>query len=256
LYRAGMRSMTIPHTLWLKRGTIQEAFPEMFIKNTVLRRVKTGQEFWYAAEAGFHLINIDRILMRDRKMLEEIKKAQEKFARQHGRYVYTAILANENCLGKCPVMDEHHFFNNCLGCGAPGTDKPFAKQQVGQSCPRVAPPPSFYFKMCRIPYFREDIEELLKLVDMIKMHGRNGPPQLKESMNFIDNYAQGKEEVDYGDDDLFKRIVADLHISAKKIEQWRKIIRNCKFECWNCDFCDNMMENVNPALMTVKSAVQ
>ena len=108
LYRAGMRSMTIPHTLWLKRGTIQETFPDMFIKNTVLRRVRTAQEFWYAAEAGFHLINIDRVLMRDRKSLEEIKKAQEKFSKKKGRYVYTALLANEHCLGKCPVMDEQN----------------------------------------------------------------------------------------------------------------------------------------------------
>lgn len=256
LYQTGLRSMTIPHTLWLKRGLIQQAFPEMFIKNTVLRRVKTGQEFWYAAEAGFHLVNIDRILLRDRKALEDVKKAQEKFFKQSGRYVYTAILANENCLGKCPVMDEHHFYNNCLASGAPGTNVPFAKAGVGQYCPRVAPPPPFYFKMARIPYFRSDFDELLTLVDVIKMHGRNGPPQLKESIHFIDNYTQGKEEVDYGPDDIFRRIISDLNIPADKIEKWRRITRNCRFECWDCDFCESIMENINPAAMTVKTAVQ
>ncbi|MBN1366036.1 MAG: hypothetical protein JW976_14610 [Syntrophaceae bacterium] len=259
LYRAGMRSMTIPHTLWLKRGTIQEAFPEMFIKNTVLRRVKTGQEFWYAAEAGFHLINIDRILMRDRKTLEEIKKAQEKFARQHGRYVYTAILANEHCLGRCPVMDEHHFFNNCLGSRAPGTNVPYFRQKVGKNCPRgnpKEPNPTFVFKMCNIPYFRENIEELLKLVDMIKMHGRNDPKLINESISFVDNYAQGKEEVLYGDNDLLKRVITNLQIPADKINQWRKIIRNCKFECWNCDFCDKLVEEAAPGLRTLEHVVQ
>ena len=259
LYKAGMRSMTIPHTLWLKRGAIQETFPDMFIKNTVLRRVKTAQEFWYAAEAGFHLINIDRILLRDRKSLEDVKKAQEKFAKQRGRYVYTAILANEHCLGKCPVMDEHHFFNNCLGSGAPGTKVPYFKQKVGQSCPRgnpKAPHPTFVFKMCNIPYFRKDFEDLLKLVDVIKMHGRNDPHLLKESAEFIDNYAQGKEEVVYGENDILKRAIMDLHIPADKIDMWRKMIKNCKFECWDCNFCDNLVETAAPGLRTLEHALQ
>lgn len=259
LYRAGMRSMTIPHTLWLKRGRIQETFPEMFIKNTVLRRIRTAQEFWYAAEAGFHLINIDRILLRDRKSLEEIKKAQEKFAKQKGLYVYTAILANEHCLGRCPVMDEHHFFNNCLGSGAPGTNLPYFRQKVGKNCPRgnpKAPNPNFIFKMCNIPYFRKDIEELLGLVDVIKMHGRNDPNLINESMSFVDNYAQGKEEVLYGDHDNLKRVITNLNIGADKIKQWRKIIKNCKFECWDCNFCDDLVEEAAPGLKTLEQVIQ
>lgn len=259
LYKAGLRSMTIPHTLWLKRGLIQQTFPDMFIKNTVLRRVKTGQEFWYAAEAGFHLINIDRILMRDRKSLEEIKKAQQKFFKQSGRYVYTAILANEHCLGRCPVMDEHHFFNNCLGSGAPGTREPYFKQQVGRSCPRgnpKAPHPAFVLKMCNIPYFRKDIEEMLELVDVVKMHGRNDPNLIKESIAFVNNYSRGGDEVLYGEKDLLKRVITDLHLPDDKVNMWRRVIRNCKFECWNCNFCDNLVETAAPGMMTLEHAVQ
>jgi hypothetical protein len=244
LYDAGLRSMTIPHTLWLKRGLIQKTFPQMFIKNTVLRRVRTAQEFWFAAEAGFHFINLDRILLRDRKTLENIKKAQHKFTQMTGRYVYTSILANEHCLGKCPVMDEHHFFNNCFGDRFSSAEKPYFTQKVSRSCPRgsLEEDPTFILKMCAIPYFRSDFEDLLKLVDVIKMHGRSAPPLIKEGISFINNYAQGNEEVFYGDNDVLKIMITNLNISVTQIDRWRSMIRNCKFECWDCNVCDDIVK--------------
>jgi hypothetical protein len=241
LYHAGLRSMTIPHTLWLVNGVIQDTFPEMVIKNTVLRRVRTAQEFWLAAEAGFDLINLDRILMRDNKSLKEIKSAQIKFADKTGRYVYTSILANESCLGKCPVMDEHHFVNSTLGCGTPYT--PYFKQKISRCCPRLQKKslPVFLFKRANIPYFREDVDELLANVDVIKMHGRHSPQLFIESMGFIKNYAKGSGEVLAGDNDFLKRAITELNISANQVEAWRRMIKNCKFECWNCNFCENLV---------------
>ena len=37
LYDKGVRTVTIPHTHWVATGQIQRAFPELFIKNTILR---------------------------------------------------------------------------------------------------------------------------------------------------------------------------------------------------------------------------
>ena len=69
LYERGLRCITIPHAHWVVMGLHKE-FPEMEIKNTILRKVSTGQDFIYAAEQGFDYINLDRILMRD---IEELK---------------------------------------------------------------------------------------------------------------------------------------------------------------------------------------
>jgi len=88
------------------------------------------------------------------------------------------------------------------------------------------------------------------------MHGRNDPHLLKESAEFIDNYAQGKEEVVYGENDILKRAIMDLHIPADKIDMWRKMIKNCKFECWDCNFCDNLVETAAPGLRTLEHALQ
>ena len=54
LYDAGVRSATIPHTHWLATKQIQTAFPELNIKNTILRNVNTPMEVAKLAEAGFH----------------------------------------------------------------------------------------------------------------------------------------------------------------------------------------------------------
>ena len=37
LYDAGIRIVTLPHTSWVLTGQIQKEFPELYIKNTILR---------------------------------------------------------------------------------------------------------------------------------------------------------------------------------------------------------------------------
>ena len=103
--------MTIPHGHWVAMG-LKDHFPEMHIKNTILRKVNTAQDFWYSAEQGFDYINVDRILMRDVEELKNIRRAQLMFQQKYGRYIEIALLTNEGCLGRCPVMDEHYSYNN------------------------------------------------------------------------------------------------------------------------------------------------
>ena len=106
LYEKGIRSVTIPHTHWLATGQIKKNFPDLFVKNTILRNVSEPRDIEKLAKAGFNYINLDRDLMRDRDRLLRFKKAKEKYG------VKLSLLANESCYGGCIMMDEHYQFNN------------------------------------------------------------------------------------------------------------------------------------------------
>ena len=113
LYDAGVKIVTLPHTSWLLTGQIQKEYPELYIKNTILREVTRPNEIVQLARAGFHYINLDRDLMRDRDRLIEIKEAKEYCAEQ-GYPVKLSILVNEGCWGNCPIMPEHYHYNLSL----------------------------------------------------------------------------------------------------------------------------------------------
>lgn len=240
LYDAGLRSMTQPHNHWMMTGAFKEVFPEMQVKNTVLRRVASGQDFWTAAEAGYDYINIDRILLRDEEMLKTIKKAQLKFQEQTGKYIPIALLANEGCKGKCPAMNEHYTVNSASGSRQPGTDKPYFYQKISKNtCPKWRlEDPAYSFKVANIPPYREDFERLLEYVDIIKMHGREGFGLLNDTIKFIESYANGDEELH---DISVRNQIIDLQVNDQKLEAWKKHIRNCKFECWDCHLCDELV---------------
>lgn len=111
LYAAGIRCATIPHTHWVASKQLQKEFPDLQIKNTILRNVSRANEIAELAKAGFHYINLDRDLMRNRDELVKCKRAADKFG------VKLSLLANEGCLGNCSMMDEHFQFNNTRADG-------------------------------------------------------------------------------------------------------------------------------------------
>ena len=95
VYNAGIRSATIPHTHWMATGQIKKAFPELFVKNTILRNVSEPRDIEKLAKAGFDYINLDRDLMRDHEKLKRFKKAKQQYG------VKLSLLANEGCYGGC-----------------------------------------------------------------------------------------------------------------------------------------------------------
>ena len=107
LYDAGVRTATIPHTSWVMTGQIQKEYPELKIKNTILREVVKPNEIVTLASAGFNYINLDRDVMRDREALDRIKQAKE-YCAEKGTPVELSLLANEHCWGGCPIMPEHY----------------------------------------------------------------------------------------------------------------------------------------------------
>ncbi|MGY8865282.1 MAG: hypothetical protein ACKVJK_06580, partial [Methylophagaceae bacterium] len=91
LYERGVKSATIPHTHWVMTGQIQQHFPQLLIKNTILREVATAADVAKQAESGFKYINIDRDLIRNRDELIKIDKVRKKYN------IKVALLSNEGC---------------------------------------------------------------------------------------------------------------------------------------------------------------
>ena len=229
LYDAGIRSATIPHTHWIATKQIQSAFPDLHIKNTILRNVSRANEIAGLAEAGFHYINLDRAIMRDQDELKKLRRAADKYN------VKLSLLGNEGCLGTCSMMEEHFEFNNSRTQGPAYFHDPISRV----SCPKWDNlDPSVPLKTANIPPWREDWVELLNYIDVFKMHGRESIQQLFNSMSIIRKYVNN-EEILF---DEFKEYIDDTNLVDKPINAWRKIIKNCKFDCWDCNFCDKVYE--------------
>ena len=172
LYDAGVRNATIPHTHWMATGQIKRAFPDLYVKNTILREVRTAVEVVKLAEYGFDYINLDRDLMRDRDTLLRIKEAKKWIKENLGKDIAISLLANEGCLGACAMMTEHFEYNNTRGGNAP---QYFNDPISRVSCPKWdVEDPAVYLKMANFPPWKEDWDELLNDlgIDSIKMHGR------------------------------------------------------------------------------------
>jgi hypothetical protein len=227
LYAAGVRSATIPHTHWIATGQIQKEFPELLIKNTILRHVETAKDVAALGKEGFHYVNIHRDLMRDQEALKRIRKAADKYNMK------VALLANEGCAGGCSMMNEHFQFNNTRTSGPQYFNDPISRV----SCPKWdVLEPAIELKKANIPPWREDWVELLKYVDVFKMHGRESINRMYETMDLVKKYHNG-DEILYDDFNLYLK---DNNLEDRPINAWRKIIKTCKFDCWDCNFCDNV----------------
>jgi hypothetical protein len=189
LYEQGLRSITIPHYVWMMHGAIKKAFPKMTIKNTILRKVSKPQEYVDYAKVGFDIINIDRYNLRDRDNLVRLKKAYDKYK------IPMVILANEWCKGLCPAMNEHYHYNCSTSkeCSVPY----FATAIGHTTCPSWQKKiPWYNLQNANIPIFKKDIDELLEYIQIFKLHGRNDFNLMKQSMDIVQRYADNKREVD------------------------------------------------------------
>jgi len=236
LYDAGIRVATIPHTHWMATGQIKAAFPDLYVKNTILRDVRTATEIVNLAKYGFDYINLDRDLMRDRDTLLRLKQAKEWIKKNLGKDIKYSMLANEGCLGSCPMMVEHFEYNNTRY----GNQPQYFNDPISRvSCPKwEIEDPAVYLKTANLPPWREDWEEFLNDlgIDVFKMHGRENIERLNETMQIITKYAQGEEFVVPG----FENWLQESNMEERPIDVWRDKIKNCKFDCWECQYCDKI----------------
>jgi len=240
LYESGIRTVTIPHTIWMLQGVIQREFPELKVKNTILRNVQRPNELVKLAEAGFYYVNLDRDLMRDHNRLLEIKRAKE-YIRKNIRSDFTvSLLANEGCWGNCPVQDEHFEFNFTR---QDFEDPTFFADPISKpTCPRWdSIDPAGPLKVANFPPWKKDWDEFIDDlgIDVIKMHGREHEARLKETMRIISRYANG-EEILFDD---FNEYIQDANLENKPIKVWREKIKNCGFNCWDCHYCEDVVAN-------------
>jgi hypothetical protein len=238
LYDAGIRTATIPHTHWLATGQIQLAFPELFIKNTILRDVRTPAEVVALAQVGFDYINLDRDLMRDRDTLLRLKEAKQWIKDTMGKDIKFSLLANEGCLGSCPMMVEHFEYNNTRSEKQPSYfNDPISRV----SCKKWdVEDPAVNLKTANFSPWKADWDEYLDElgIDVFKMHGREDMEKLYETMELIDRYVAGEEVLPQG----FTQWTEETNIVGKPIQLWREKIKNCKFDCWECQYCDKIHE--------------
>ena len=237
LYDAGIRIATIPHTTWLLTGQIQKEFPELYIKNTILREVTRANEIVNLAKAGFNYVNLDRDLTRDRDQLDRIMKAKA-YCAEIGKPVKISLLANEWCWGGCPIMPEHYHYNMVRGKQQP--------QYFNDAISRVScsnwdeKDPANALKQATIPPWRNDWKEFVDLgIDVFKMHGRENAMRLMESMDIIKRWVDG-EELLYPQ---FDEYIEDTTLEEKPIDIWRNKIKTCKFDCWDCNYCDSVIHS-------------
>lgn len=238
LYDAGVRIATIPHTHWLATGQIQTAFPELTIKNTILRDVRTASEVVALAQVGFDYINLDRDLMRDKDTLLKLKQAKQWIKDTMGKTIQFSLLANEGCLGACPMMVEHFEYNNIRSEKQP---QYFNDPISRVSCPKWdVEDASVPLKTANFSPWREDWDKYLNDlgIDVFKMHGREDIGRLYETMELINRYVAGETFVPSG----FEKYIEETELTGRPIEIWREKISNCKFDCWECQYCDKIYE--------------
>ena len=238
LYDAGVRIATIPHTHWMATGQIQAAFPELFVKNTILRDVRTATEVVNLAKYGFDYINLDRDLMRDRDTLLRLKEAKEWIRENLHKEVKFSLLANEGCVGNCPMMVEHFEFNN----NREGASPQYFNDPISRvSCPLWnVEDPSAHLKKANLPPWKADWEEFITDlgIDVFKMHGREAISRLYETMDIIKKWD--RDEILLNND--FPQYLQETDLLNKPIDIWREKIKNCKFDCWECQYCDKIYQ--------------
>ena len=236
-YNSGVRVVTLPPTTWVSTGQIQKEFPELFIKNTILREVTRPNEVVALAKAGFHYVNLDRDLMRDSDSLDRIRHAKEH-CKQIGKPVKISMLVNETCWGGCPIMPEHYHYNSTRSSEDPIF---FASPISRVSCSTWdVENPEVDLKQANLPPWREDWVEILdKGVDVFKLHGRESAMRLQESMDLIKRWA-AEEEYMFPE---YKKYQAELSMKDAPINVWRDKIKNCKFDCWECNYCEAVIDS-------------
>ena len=72
---------------------------------------------------------------------------------------------------------------------------------------------------------------------MFKMHGRDSLNRLDETIEIVSNYAEGNEILANASE-----IYLD-GIPSEELKGWRNKIKKCKFQCWDCNYCEIVAEH-------------
>lgn len=234
LYERGLKRIILPFQHWLLTGRIREEFPDLYIKNTILNEIYTPQEIYNSAKAGYDFIYIDRNIMRDTDTMEMYPLVKEKIKKDFNKDITLALLINEGCIGRCPIQLEHHAFNQQRETGG---EKPYFSNPISLvSCTKwPKEDPAYYLKVSDIVPIKGEIERFQKYFEVFKLHGRDSINKLEASLLTIDNFRKGEIDLLPGKVDYYKSMTKDLY-------KYIGDTKNCKFQCWNCDLCEQNLK--------------
>ena len=235
LYDIGIVVVTIPNTAWLRFG-LKKEFPGLFVKNTILNRVQTAAQVATLFEDGFDYINLDRELMRDERSLKEIREAKQHMEKKLNKKLYVSMLYNEGCEANCPIHADHYAYNLSRKI----TDKSYFGSEMHDISPCIIKQDNmdlWHLKSASIPSYYSELNRLSELVDVFKMHGRESKKAFFESVEIIRQFKR-RELID----DPFRKILSQVDERDRKI--YLKTIRNCRFNCWKCQVCDDTVEKL------------
>jgi hypothetical protein len=242
LHDMGVRNVTIPHILWMHMGDFKKTYPEVTIKNTLLRRVRSGQDFWLHAEAGYDYVNLDTPLVRDESALKEIRAAQATFFEKTGKYVKTSLLTGIGCHGTCPFWEEHH--QHTLTNPEINTD-PVRNLEVFRypqefSCNYTTERETLSLVSASLPYFREDFMNMAAWFDIVKLPGRRAFQSLGDALTTIAALRRSEDVFVLNPPDIVRWAYENPAMAGKALLRWRSAIKNCRFQCWNCAVCTRL----------------
>ena len=63
--------------------------------------------------------------------------------------------------------------------------------------------------------------------------------RLKESMDIVERWAR-EDELLFPE---FDEYMDDLQVKDAPINLWREKIKTCKFDCWDCNYCDSVVQS-------------
>jgi hypothetical protein len=131
-------------------------------------------------------------------------------------------------------MDEHFMLN----CSSDDIGNYFGQTLANFTCNKWKMiDPAYRLKSGVMPPLREDFEEILEYVQVLKLHGRSSVHSLESSMEIVRRFSDGKSR--YIMPGIEKQMQM-YNYDEKKYKQWRKVIKNCKYECWDCTMCDDL----------------
>lgn len=237
----GLRSISVPHVLWMKMGLLQKNFPDLRIKNTVLREACSGQDFWNHAEAGYDYVNLDRRILRDRDALIEVRGAQRAFEGRFGKKVPTAVIHGEGCVGTCALIPEHYHHT----LTHPRVDENLSSSlevfriPTGYSCLVVGHPNVNLPRNVGLPCFAEDLEEVCAYFDVVKLAGRRSYLSIGDALDALEHLGQTDGPFLWGTPEEFPRLLAHPE-AGPLLQRWRQVTRTCRYQCWRCSLCTEL----------------
>jgi hypothetical protein len=225
---------TIPFTIWLKFGFRDEIEKflnkKILIKNTILWNLTDPAKIAKQFEEGFDYINVDRNLIRNIDLLKEIKEMKNILEKKLNKKLFLSLLINENCEGNCSIQNDHFSYNLNQK-----NQKFFESKEIRQnSCfyKDKLNPELYLLKTANLPFDIEEFNFYLNFIDVYKLHGRESVFVFNQSLDLILDYNDNKLKYDL----RYKKILKNNY------DNWKKFVRNCKFRCYKCDYCDILYE--------------